>query len=265
MTVKNETDKTDKTEKMQWNSKLYDDKHSFVSKYGEGILGILAPNSGESILDLGCGTGDLTNLISTTGAKVLGIDSSTQMIDTASAKFSHINFYVKNALDFKFDAGFDAIFSNAVLHWILDAKGVLENINKNLKQGGRFVAEFGGAGNVESIVKAIRKVLRNKGFTENSERKVWFFPSLCDYVNLAQSCGFKVIFANLFERDTLLEDKNGIKNWLSMFGERFFSGLQESELAEILQAIENELAPTNFRDGNWYADYMRLQIVAIKE
>lgn len=253
-----------KSENMQWNSKLYDDKHSFVSKYGEGVLAILAASSGEKILDLGCGTGDLTNLISKTGANVVGIDSSATMIDAAKSKFPHIEFSVKNALDFEFNTKFDAIFSNAVLHWVLDAKTALEQINKNLKVGGRFVAEFGGADNVNSIVKAIRKVLLNRGFKDNSERPVWFFPSLSEYVNLAESCGFKVIFANLFERDTLLADKNGIKNWLSMFGERFFSGLSDTELADILTDVENELFATNFRDGNWYADYVRLQIIAIK-
>ena len=145
----------------KWNANLYDDKHSFVSRYGEDLVDALKPLSGERILDLGCGTGYLANLISEKGAEITGIDSSEEMISKAKREYPHIDFRVLSATDFYFDSLFDAVFSNATLHWILQKQKVINCGYDCLKPGGRFVMEMGGKGNVESITSAVRQVLIN--------------------------------------------------------------------------------------------------------
>src|SRR3954465_15650487 len=133
---------------MEWNSNLYDKKHDFVFKYGEDLVDLLAPRADETILDLGCGTGYLTHLIAQSGAKVIGIDSSAEMIGKAKNTYDNLDFSVLSATDFNFQNSLDAVFSNAVLHWILDKEAVLKCVAVSLKTGGRFVAEFGGLNNV---------------------------------------------------------------------------------------------------------------------
>ncbi|MET0377810.1 MAG: class I SAM-dependent methyltransferase, partial [Spongiibacteraceae bacterium] len=120
---------------MLWNSDLYKDKHAFVFKYGEDVLQWLAPQPGERILDVGCGTGDLTQLIANTGAKPVGIDNSAEMIASAAARFPGVEFKVADAADFYFDEQFDAIFSNAALHWVRDAEGAVICMSRVLKPG----------------------------------------------------------------------------------------------------------------------------------
>ncbi|MGH6628953.1 MAG: class I SAM-dependent methyltransferase [Burkholderiales bacterium] len=129
---------------MQWDSSLYDDKHSFVTKYGEGVLELLAPQPGERILDVGCGTGHLTQLIAGAGAQVTGMDNSAEMIATARAGHPDLRFVVGDAADFFFDEPFDAVFSNAALHWVHRAEEAVICMSRALKPGGRFVVEFGG-------------------------------------------------------------------------------------------------------------------------
>ena len=150
-----------------WDASLYDQKHSFVSKYGEDLLTLLDAKEGESILDVGCGTGHLASQIAAGGAKVVGIDSSSDMIDEAIKNFPNLKFLVQDARNFDFPEQFDAIFSNATLHWIKEGKeDVVKSVYRHLKPGGRFVAEFGGKGNVGRIVQSTKKCLANKALTE---------------------------------------------------------------------------------------------------
>src|SRR5690349_1218807 len=133
---------------MKWNTDLYDNNHAFVSRYGEDVIALLNPQAGERILDLGCGTGDLAEIIRQKGAAVTGLDSSPEMVATAAGKYPHIRFDVTSATDFSYEEKFDAIFSNATLHWVLECQKAIACIYNNLKpNGGRFVAEFGGKGN----------------------------------------------------------------------------------------------------------------------
>ena len=134
---------------MKWNAELYDNKHAFVSQYGESVLELLGVKPGERILDLGCGTGDLAKQIQEYRADVIGIDASPEMIAKAKAKYPELDFCVANAASFYFDEPFDAVFTNAVLHWIHDADGVIKSVYNALKPAGRFVGEFGGKGNNE--------------------------------------------------------------------------------------------------------------------
>jgi len=149
-----------------WNPSLYDQKHAFVFEYGKGLLPVLDPQSGELILDLGCGTGHLTKTIAESGARVIGIDSSPRMIEMARATYPELEFLVADARNFSFADPFDAIFSNATLHWVQPAESAVRCLSASLKTGGRFVAEFGGKGNVATIITAIQQAFRELTPTE---------------------------------------------------------------------------------------------------
>jgi trans-aconitate 2-methyltransferase len=254
-----------KTYDTTWNATLYDDKHNFVFKYGEEVVHLLNPQQGERILDLGCGTGYLTNFIAQAGARVVGIDNSASMIQRAQAAYPDLDFRVLSATDFHLDTPFDAIFSNAALHWVLDKENAADCIARALRPGGRLVLEMGGKGNVEEIVVATRKVLTRHGFYGNAATQVWYFPSLSEYTTLLEKRGFRVQFAAHFDRPTELKDtENGIKDWIKMFGNAFFSQIPESGMETILDEIQEAVRPTNYRNGTWYGNYKRLRIVATK-
>lgn len=250
---------------MKWNSGLYDGKHDFVAKYGQGLIELLAPVKGERILDLGCGTGDLAAIIAETGAEVIGLDSSAEMIKAARSKYPTIRFDTASADDFHYDAKFDAVFSNATLHWVLKYREAVRCIYQSLKLNGRFVAEFGGKGNVSSIVIALNRALKKYGHAAVVTGQQWYFPSLSAYATVLEQHGFRVVLAAHFDRPTQLKNEDGIRNWLRMFGSGYLGGLGEERLEIVLTAVEEEIRPVNFREGYWYADYVRLRIVAIKQ
>ena len=248
-----------------WNANLYDDKHSFVAKYGEDVVRLLAPQNGERILDLGCGTGHLTHLIAQAGPRITGIDNSPAMIARAQALYPDLDFRVMSATDLRFDALFDAVFSNATLHWVLDKESAVEQVAQVLKPGGRFVLEMGGKGNVEEIVVATRKVLTRHGYYSNAAIQLWYFPSLSEYTTLLEKKGFRVRFAAHFDRSTELKDtENGIKDFVRMFGNAFFNDIPENEIDTVLTEIQDLVRPTNYRNGSWYGNYKRLRIAATK-
>lgn len=249
---------------MKWNTQLYDHKHDFVSKFGEDLINLMAPKAGEKILDLGCGTGDLAKAISQSGAQLLGIDSSPEMIQSATEKYPDLSFQVASADSFDMPNQFDAVFSNAALHWVLDKDIAVDCIHRSLKPGGRFVAELGGKGNVSNIVSALRASLNNHGYKELAHKEVWYFPSLSEYAGILEKKGFRVSFATHFDRKTPLKGEEGIKNWLYMFCKNFLDTLPEEEVDEILTEVEAQIKHTNFDDNQWFADYVRLRVLAVK-
>ncbi|MBS1916786.1 MAG: methyltransferase domain-containing protein [Bacteroidetes bacterium] len=252
-------------EHTKWNASLYDNKHDFVFKYGEDLADTLAPKAGERILDLGCGTGHLTNTLAASGAIVVGIDNSPEMIAKAKQEYPSIDFRVLSATDFHFDESFDAVFSNAVLHWVLDKEAAIDCMYSNLKRNGRLVLEMGGKGNVESIINALKKTLQRRGFNDNAAKQVWYFPSLSKYTSLLEKRGFRVTYAAHFNRDTELKDtENGVKDWIKMFCSSYLKNVDETIVNDILKEVQDELKPTHFKNGKWYADYKRLRVVAIK-
>lgn len=247
-----------------WDTNLYENKHAFVWQYGEQLLELLSAKAGERILDLGCGTGQLTEKIAQTGAIAMGIDYSAEMIEKAKQNYSHLQFDVADARNFQVKEPFDAVFSNAALHWINEPEAVINCIWKALKPGGRFVAEFGGKGNVKAIVNALNQVLQEFGYPFLENANPWYFPSIGEYAKLLENRGFEVVYAVLFDRPTLLEGNNGIANWVQMFGSYFFTGLSAEQQINTMQAVENRLQPILYRNGNWYADYRRIRVFAMK-
>ncbi|MBB6459190.1 class I SAM-dependent methyltransferase [Flammeovirga kamogawensis] len=249
-----------------WDTSLFESKHAFVFDYGEDVVRLLQPKQEERILDLGCGSGQLTNLISKSVKEVIGIDSSIEMIEQAKQNYPSINFYQKDATAFKFYQKFDAIFSNATLHWIKDYHFCIQSMYSNLKEGGRIVVEFGGKGNIEKIEKALKKILLKYGYIDQSEFEQWFFPSIGEYSLALEKVGFKVTFAEHFDRPTKLEDtESGIKDLLKMFGKNFLIGVLETDVDLILEEVQESLREDLFIDNEWFADYKRIRIVATKE
>jgi len=245
---------------MNWNSDLYNQKHAFVYQYGEGLLELLNPQPNERILDLGCGSGELTQQIAERGAQVVGIDSSAEMLAKARAQFPALELYPMDATDFSFPEPFDAIFSNAVLHWVPDYEAVIRQMAKALKPGGRLVVEFGGKNNVALIVDAVARQLKERGY---SFTPFWFFPSIGEYTPVLERYGFNVQLAQHYDRDTLLSDpETGLIDWIDQFGSYFFEGVRPDDKAAILEQVNTKLRSTLFRDGRWYADYKRIRIVA---
>jgi len=253
-----------KTQK--WNSTLYNNKHAFVYQFGEELIQILEPKENERILDLGCGSGQLTAKISEIAKEVIGMDKSPEIIADAQSKFSKIEFIVADAASFSFTDKFDAIFSNAALHWVTDYENAIHCMYANLKENGRIVLEFGGKGNVQRIINQLRISLKNRGYKKQSALRLWYFPSIGEYTTQLEKAGFKVIMAQHFDRPTELSDENsGITDWLSMFAEGFFENVSFEDKLEIKKEVQNEVQSVCLINGKWFADYKRIRIVAIKE
>jgi trans-aconitate methyltransferase len=249
----------------KWNADLYQDKHGFVWQYGEVLLDLLAPKSGEYILDLGCGTGQLTQQIAIAGAEVWGIDLSQKMIDRAKSNYPHLKFDVADAKNFQCDCALDAVFSNATLHWIKPPETVIDSVCKSLKPGGRFVAEFGGKGNVKAIVQALELSLRKLDYVNLENINPWYFPSVGEYTSLLEQHGFEVVYAALFDRSTHLEGgEAGLRNWLEMFANGVLSQLSVEQRTKAIATAEEYLKPQFYENVTWRADYRRIRVVAIK-
>jgi trans-aconitate methyltransferase len=248
----------------KWNAGLYDAKHAFVWEKAKGVVDLLAAKSGERILDLGCGSGALTAEIAACGAHVIGADRSAEMIEAARKKFPAIQFEVCDARALPFSNEFDAVFSNAALHWIPEAERVIQGVARALRPAGRFVAEFGGEGNVQHVVAAIETALTECGISSNGANP-WYYPSVAEYASLLEKHGLEVREAALFERPTKLEDGDrGLELWITMFGETFLQRVPPNARDNVLRAVESAARPTLWKADHWELDYRRLRIAACK-
>lgn len=253
------------SEAVIWDAALYDSKHSFVWQRGAGVLELLKPEPGESILDLGCGTGRLTVQIAAAGAEVLGLDSSPDMIREAQKLHPRLRFEVGDARDFSFSQPFDAVFSNAALHWVREPERVIHSVAKSLRPGGRFVAEFGGKGNVRRVIEAFYLALRQMGLTAGPELNPWYYPGIAEYTAILERHGLETTLATLFSRPTPLEEGwVGLRTWIRVFGGSFYGIVPENRHDDFASRVETILEPTLFRDGTWVLDYRRLRIFAVK-
>ena len=248
-------------QKQDWNASLYEN-HAYVWQYGTDLVDILAPKPGERILDLGCGTGQLTAQIAKAGAVAIGVDNSSEMITSAQEKYPDLEFLIANGANFRFSEPFDAVFSNAALHWIKPPESVIACIWQALKAKGRFVAEFGGRGNIQSIITGMNAARQEHGYRELDEP--WYFPSIAHYATLLEKQGFEVRYATLFDRPTQLEGEEGIGNWIEMFGNSLLADIPPEHKIKIRQTVAEKLRPKLYQNGTWWADYRRLRIIAQK-
>jgi len=249
---------------IHWDSKLYDQQHHFVSDYGVDVLQWLAPQQGEHILDVGCGTGALAAQIAQSGTHVYGVDASLDMITAAKTSYPNLNFEVVDATKLPYKENFEAIFSNATFHWIDDQEALIKGLYKSLKPGGRLVAEFGGKKNIKSIIDAIALAADQLGLAHKIITNFWFFPSISTYSGMLESQGFEVEQAWLFDRPTKLIGENGMYDWISQFAQHALKNLSPAQAEEIKNRAVSLLQTTNHINGQWMADYRRLRIKAFK-
>ena len=245
-----------------WNSKLYEAKHAFVWKAADSLLELLNAQPGERILDLGCGTGHLSERIASAGADVIGLDHSQAMLEQARASFPHLRFEQGDARDFSFDQPFDAVFSNATLHWVKPPEAAAICIVKALRPGGRFVAEFGGRGNVRTIESAIHTVASR--ISQPLTESLWYYPSIAEYSAVLEQAGLEVTFATLFDRPTPLSGTDGLRDWIRMFCGGVLGSLSPQQQDEFLSEVEALTRPALFRNDCWIAEYRRLRVIAVR-
>jgi len=248
----------------RWSAERYAANARFVSDHGAPVLEMLAPRPGERILDLGCGDGALTERIAAAGADVLGIDSSPDMVAAARGRGldARLGDAAALALGADLEGAFDAVFSNAALHWVTRADAALAGIARALKPAGRFVAEFGGRGNVAAIHTGLIAVLARHG-VETTLADTWVFPGPEEYRARAEGAGLRVEEIALIPRPT--EVTAGIGAWLTTLAAPVMARLPDAARADAVAELETLLAPA-LRDaeGRWWADYVRLRLHAVK-
>ena len=241
-----------------WDIRTYDRDFAFVSAYGAELLDWLNAQPGETVLDLGCGTGELAAKIAETGATVIGIDSDPAMIEAARLRLPNADLRVADAHDFTVDEPVDAVFSNAALHWMPSSVEVLGCVSDALRDGGRFVAEMGATGNVAAITAAVDQACREAGLPER--RWPWVFSSPAQYSAMLEDSGFEIRELDFRDRPTRLTGEDGLVGWLQMFGASVLRDVPEPVLARASEIAR----PRLWRDGAWWADYRRLRFRAVK-
>jgi trans-aconitate methyltransferase len=247
------------TSKQHWSAERYAAAAHFVPAFGAPVVDLLDPRPGERILDLGCGDGVLTAKIAAAGADIVAVDAAPDMVAAARAKGLDARIVPGQSL--AFEREFDAVFSNAALHWMHPQKTVLGGVARALKPGGRFVAEMGGHNNTAAIQVAFRAVLAKRGI-EALELSPWYFPSAGAYRQKLEAAGFHVEEIAIVPRPTPLEA--GFDAWLDTFAEDFLNPLAPDDRAAARQEIIDLLRPI-LRDetGLWIADYVRLRFKAV--
>jgi trans-aconitate methyltransferase len=243
-----------------WDPANYARHARFVSDLGSPVLELLAPSPGDRILDLGCGDGALTKKLVDLGCEVVAVDSSAPQIE--AARKLGLDAHEMNAEALPFGEEFDAVFSNAVLHWIKNADPMIASVYRAIRPGGRFVAECGGYGCVQKVRTALVQALNRRGI-EGEARVPWYFPTPGDYATRLERAGFRVDSIALIPRPTPLP--GDIIGWLETFAQSFLEGLpgpaREEYLQEVRAALEPQLRENN---GTWVADYIRLRFAATK-
>jgi len=243
-----------------WDPEGYARHARFVSELGQPVVELLAPRPGERILDLGCGDGALTELLVALGCEVIGVDASAAQVAAAQAR--GLDARVADGQALAFNAEFDAVFSNAALHWMRDTPRLLAGVHRALRPGGRFVAECGGHGCVETIHRSLIECLDERGL-DGAAASPWYFPTAEDYGDKLAAAGFEVRSIALFPRPTPLP--GDLLGWLETFAESFTRVLPAAERAAYLREVQTRAEPA-LRDasGRWAADYVRLRFAAVK-
>ena len=256
------TSDTDSAEagRQSWDPDRYARVARFVADLGMPVVELLAPKPGERILDLGCGDGALTKKLADMGVLVVGVDASADQI--AAAQRLGLDARVVDGENLHLPPAFDAVFSNAALHWMKKPDAVIAGVWRALKPGGRFVGEMGGAGNVAACRSALTAAVARRGI-DPAPLDPWYFPTPEEYASKLAAAGFEVRHIELFPRPTPLPTR--LADWFDTFGEAFLAAVPPAERASVKAEAESAAAPKLKKpDGSWFADYVRLRFAAVK-
>ncbi|MCI8573283.1 MAG: class I SAM-dependent methyltransferase [Oscillibacter sp.] len=247
---------------IQWDAEAYDNDFSFVYQYGRSLLDLI-DGENQSILDLGCGSGALTNALASRGHRAEGMDASGELLCAARANYPDLHFTQGDAVCFRVETPYDAVFSNAVFHWIERERqpALIACVFDALKPGGQFVFEFGGYGNNARIHRALQSAFEARNRTYIMP---FYFPKIGEYTSLLEQGGFLVKSALLLDRPTKLKGRDGLRDWIRMFVKTPFAGIPQELGEEIIRSAAEELKDDLYKDGAWYADYVRLRGKAVK-
>lgn len=247
---------------IDWNAAEYHSNFSFVYKYGEELTGLFTLKKGSRVADVGCGNGVLTQKLRTMGYDAFGIDNSAEMIALAKRNAPDMHFIRADATQFTLEEPADGIFSNAVFHWIDDHDLLAQNLARNLRTGGELVCEFGGKGCAEAVHGALEDIFAERGL---KYRRTFNFKSIGEFAPVLERHGLVPTYCTLFPRPTLqAEGESGLKNWILTFLKEPFAGIEAGEREDIIAEAERRLRPALCKDGQWYIDYMRIRIKAVK-
>lgn len=245
-----------------WDADRYQRQFGFVSELAGDLLELLGPRPGEVVLDLGCGTGELAAELQACGARVLALDSDPAMVAAARRRLGDDRVLLADGHTFALPEPVDAVFSNAALHWLPRPAEVVGRVRAALAPGGRFVAELGGAGNIDAILEALGTAMTEAGLP--APACPWYFPTLGQYATLLEAGGFRVARMEHFPRPTPLAGGDAaLADWLAMFGGQLTAAVPPARLASVVARTEALAAPRLRRDGQWVADYWRLRFVAV--
>jgi trans-aconitate methyltransferase len=243
-----------------WDASTYDAKHSFVTQYGDAVLELLNPQPGETILDVGCGTGSHAGKISSIGAKVTGIDKDPLMLALVQAKYPEIEFIQADAASWRREGAFDKVFSNAALHWMDDLDSVFRNIAASLKPKGWFVFEMGGKGNVRLTSGYLLEAIKELCGKDGAQNKNYL--SVGEVAALLEPIGFRLEQTWEFDRPTPLEGPDGLANWYRQFGVWMLAVCPEELREKAIELAVERAKKDLFKEGTWVSDYVRLRVKA---
>jgi len=250
---------------MDWDAERYTRDFAFVHQYGEDVLDWLEFPPGARVIDLGCGNGALTAELARRGASVWGMDASEEMLKEARRLHPSLPFQRGDVRFWEAEEPVDAVFSNAVFHWVPVENHplMLWHINRSLNMRGQLVCEFGGKGNGATLHGALRRAFEKRGYRYALP---FYFPSIGDYAPMLEQAGFRVERALLLERPTCCRNgEAGLREWIRMFVQQPFRQMEHRMARAVVEEVEEELRPHLFHDGNWYVDYVRIRWKAVKE
>lgn len=258
------TPQTLRMSKQTWDPNSYRNSAAFVFESSDDLLERLAAQPGERVLDLGCGTGEHAAKLVARGVDVLAVDKSASMLSAARAAFPALATAQVDGEELGFDGEFDAVFSNAALHWMTRPERVANGVFRALRPGGRFVFEMPEAKNVDRTLTALDVALREHG-AGGFERRRWYFPTVAQQATVLEQAGLEVRWVHVFERPSFVRDahgESGLRVWVRLFAADVFDTLGSATDAVFTRA--ESLLTDLRRDGGQELDYVRLRMLAVR-